>query len=249
MSYRKITFVFRGRICFQVVHKIDFLVKNLLSSVVGNSKAWYPTWYTTHNGPGFWEGQLTDSMFSTITFPAICITHFGFFMSPNAGCFPAKKCAPVKKFCIFFEIVPTQRSLTCLLHTVVYYIKVSGIPSGNKLIKMIRYPHMWRYDIFTCEGIDDFTDIKFASLIVLKFVGVSSKHLWVFLESLRESSEIVGHLRKFSEILGKCLGTFVWPSEQFWKILEIFGKFSEIFGKSSKTPSSVTLYNKKNITH
>ena len=34
-----------------------------------------------------------------------------------------------------------------------YYIKVSGIASGNKLIKTIRYPHMWRYDIFTCEDI------------------------------------------------------------------------------------------------
>ena len=30
--------------------------------------------------------------------------------------------------------------------TVLYYIKVSGIASGNKLIKTIRYPHMWRYD-------------------------------------------------------------------------------------------------------
>ena len=44
-----------------------------------------------------------------------------------------------------------------------YYIKVSGIASGNKLIKTIRYPHMWRYDIFTCEDIDDFGDIKFVS--------------------------------------------------------------------------------------
>ena len=98
-----------------------------------------------------------------------------------------------------------------------YYVKVSGIPSGNKLIKTIRYPHMWRH-ILTCEDIDDFTDIKFVSLIVFKCVGVSSKHLRVFLESLRESSEIFWHLRKFSEILGKCSGTFVWPSEQLWKI-------------------------------
>ena len=42
-----------------------------------------------------------------------------------------------------------------------YYIKVSGIPSGKKLIKIIRYPHMWKYDILTCGDIDDFTDIKF----------------------------------------------------------------------------------------
>ena len=45
----------------------------------------------------------------------------------------------------------------------IYYIKVSGIASSNKLIKAIRYPHMWRYDIFTCEDIDDFGDIKFVS--------------------------------------------------------------------------------------
>ena len=44
-----------------------------------------------------------------------------------------------------------------------YYIKVSGIASGNKLIKTIRYPHMSRYDIFTCEDIDDFGVIKFVS--------------------------------------------------------------------------------------
>ena len=58
---------------------------------------------------------------------------------------------------------------------------------------------MWRYDISTCEDIDDFTVIKLVSLIALKFVGVSSKHIRVFLESLRQSSEIFGHLRKFSE--------------------------------------------------
>ena len=28
-----------------------------------------------------------------------------------------------------------------------------------------------------------------------------------------------GNLRKFSEFLGKCLGAFVWPSEQFWKVV------------------------------
>ena len=118
-----------------------------------------------------------------------------------------------------------------LLHNTLYYIKVSGIASGNKLIKTIQYPHMWRYDIFTCEDIDDFGDIKFVSQIVLKFVGVSSKHLRVFLGSLRQSSEILGHLRKFSEILGKCSGTFVWYSEKFWKI---FGNLRKVFGNLRK---------------
>ena len=37
----------------------------------------------------------------------------------------------------------TARKLYPSLEKFVYYIKVSGIPSGNKLIKTIRYPHMW----------------------------------------------------------------------------------------------------------
>ena len=64
--------------------------------------------------------------------------------------------------------------------------------------------------------------------------GSSSK----VLGNLRKSSDIFGN---FSEILGKCSGTFVWSSGQF-------EKSSEIFGKSSKTPSSVRLYNKQNNT-
>ena len=55
-------------------------------------------------------------------------------------------------------------SLTRNLNTDIYYIKVSGIPSGNKLIKTIRYPHMRRYDILTCEDIDDFTDINYKNI-------------------------------------------------------------------------------------
>ena len=85
-----------------------------------------------------------------------------------------------------------------------------------------------RDDILTCEDINDFTDIKFVlSVLINKFVGLSSKHLWFFLESLRQSSEIFGNLREFSEILGKCLGMFVWPSEQFWKI---FGNLWKVVG-------------------
>ena len=64
----------------------------------------------------------------------------------------------------------------------------------------------------------------------------------------RKSSAIFGNLRKSSEILGKCSGTFVWYSEQFWKI---FGNLRKVVGnlrKIIKTPSSACLYNKKNIT-
>ena len=32
--------------------------------------------------------------------------------------------------------------LTDQLHKDIYYIKVSGIASGNKLVKTIRYPHI-----------------------------------------------------------------------------------------------------------
>ena len=75
---------------------------------------------------------------------------------------------------------------------------------------------------------------------------ISSLSLKLYLNSLvhhrnifGSSSKVFGNcnFRQSSEILGKCSETFVWPSERFWKI----------FGKSSKTPSSVCLYNKKNI--
>ena len=62
------------------------------------------------------------------------------------------------------------------------------------------------------------------------------------------SSKAFGNLQKSSESFGKCSGAFVWPSEQFWKIFGNLWKVSEIFGKWSKTPSSVYLYSKKNIT-
>ena len=61
----------------------------------------------------------------------------------------------------------------------------------------------WRiFHTLTREDIDDFTDIKFISQIVHKFLGVSSKNLWVFLESLPQPSKILCHLRKVSENVG-----------------------------------------------
>ena len=61
-------------------------------------------------------------------------------------------------------------------------------------------------------------------------------------------SEIFGYLRKSLTIFGKCLETFVWPLEQFWKI---FGNLQKVVGnlwKSTKTLSLVCLYDKQNIT-
>ena len=88
-------------------------------------------------------------------------------------------------------------------------------------MKTIRYPHMWRYRWFHWYQV----------CIVLKFVYVSSKHPRVFLESLRQFSAILGHLQTLTEIVGTCSGTFVWPSEQFWKI---FGNHQESGLKSSE---------------
>ena len=130
----------------------------------------------------------------------------------------------------------------------IYYVKVSGIASGNKLIKTIRYPHMWRYDIFTCEEIDDSVISSFSLKLYLNSLayhrnifGSSSK---VF-GNLRKSSDIFGNFRKFSEHVRERSSGL---RNNFRKSSEISGKWSEIFGKSSKTPSSVCLYNKKNIT-
>ena len=67
---------------------------------------------------------------------------------------------------------------------------------------------------------DDFTDIKFSLKLYL--------NLLVYHRNIFGSSwKVFGNLRKFSEILGKCSGTFVWPSEQFWKI---FGNLRKVVG-------------------
>ena len=97
----------------------------------------------------------------------------------------------------------------------------------------------------TFVSVISLNDIRFVSYLVLKFVGISSKHLRVFLGSLRQTSETFGHLRKFSENVRECSSGL---RNNFGKSSEIFGRWSEIFGKSSKTPSSACLYNKKNIT-
>ena len=125
------------------------------------------------------------------------------------------------------RVVYQFRCAAVELVILVYYINTSVL-LGFLQLRKSKYFHMKDYDNFTCEDIDDFSDINFVSLIVLKFVGVSSKHLRIFLESLRESSEIFGHLREFSEIHGNV-------RERSSGLRNYFGKSSEIFGKSSKS--------------
>ena len=67
---------------------------------------------------------------------------------------------------------------------------------------------MWRYGfLWTCEYTDDFTDIK---LCVKLYLNSLVHHPIMFGSS--KSLAIIGHLRIFSEIFGKCSGTFVWPA-------------------------------------
>ena len=69
----------------------------------------------------------------------------------------------------------------------------------------------------------------------------------VYYRSIFGSSSIVfGNLRKFSENVRERSSGL---RDNFGKSSEIFGVWSQILGKSSKTPLSVRLYNKKNITH
>ena len=84
---------------------------------------------------------------------------------------------------------------------------------------------IWYVCTLTCEDINDFTDIKFVSLIVLKFDSVSSKHLRVFfLENLRESLDIFGNSQKMFSNVHLAFGT----------ILETLQKSSESGQKSSE---------------
>ena len=99
------------------------------------------------------------------------------------------------------------------------------------------YLHMWRYRWF-----------RWYHVCLLNCTWIR----WCIIETSsglpRKSSAIFGHLRQSSEILGKCSGTFVWPSQQFWRIFVNLRKVVGNLRKIIKTPLSVCLYNKKNIT-
>ena len=70
----------------------------------------------------------------------------------------------------------------------IYSMGTSVLLENTPLVKIHTKLHPgleWRiFHILSSEDID-VTDIKFVSLIVPKFVGVSSNHLRVFFQSLR----------------------------------------------------------------
>ena len=117
---------------------------------------------------------------------------------------------PINLQCLVISTESFHLNLSCLHHNkwnrYFYYVKVGGILSGNKLIKTIRYPHMWRY----------WPLISLISSLSLNLYLKSLVYHWNFFGS---SSKVFGNLLtssvKFWEILGKCSGTFVWLSEWF----------------------------------
>ena len=134
----------------------------------------------------------------------------------------------------------------------VYYIDTSVLPENTALVKFIRN------NIRDSSGVFSISSLVRISM----FLMISSMSLKLYLNSLvydrnivgscskvlgnpRQSSKILGNLRKFSENF--------WQRScdlrtNFGKCSEIFGKWSEIFEKKSITPSSVCVCNKKNIT-
>ena len=92
-------------------------------------------------------------------------------------------------------------------------IKVSGIASGNKLIKTIRYPHMWRYRWFQWHQV---------CLLNCNLIR------WCIIETSsglpRKSSAIFGKFQKFSENV----------QERSSGLRDNFGKSSESGRKSSE---------------
>ena len=80
-----------------------------------------------------------------------------------------------------------------------YYIDESVLLGTKPLVDSIRHFIQDPSGVFSvCHlvSVVSFNDIRFVSYIVLKFVGVSSKHLQVFLGSIRQSSNIFGNSRK-----------------------------------------------------
>ena len=118
--------------------------------------------------------------------------------------------------CIFFRKT---------IFNLFYYIKVSGIPSGNKLIKISSHVKIAMITLISSLSLKLYLNLLVHNRNIL---GSSSKGFG----NLREFSDIFGTFRKFSEnVRERSFGL----RSKFGKSSEIFGKWSEIFGKSSKS--------------
>ena len=119
----------------------------------------------------------------------------------------------------------------------IYCIKVSGIASGNKLIKTIRYPHISPHVKISIISLISSLSLKLYLNSLVHHRNIFGSSTKVF-GNLRTCSDMFGNFREFSENV----------RERSSGLRNNFRKSSETFGKSSKPPSSVCLYNKKNIT-
>ena len=122
------------------------------------------------------------------------------------------------------HIILRSSNIWSFIYSLLLYKSPWYTASGNKLIKMIRYPyvkiypHLWRYRWFPW------------SLPLKLYLNSLVYHRNIF----ESSSKVFGHLRKFSEDVRN--------------VRLAFRNLRKVVGNHQKTPSSVCLYNKKNIT-
>ena len=107
-------------------------------------------------------------------------------------------------FRISFIVLSLVKEKT-LLHKMQCFIRISA-PEKNG-----NWTHVWNYNNFMCDDINNFTFDTMFDPTVLQLIGVQSKHLRVLLGSLRQTSENFGNLRK---IFGNVRVTFGQHSEK-----------------------------------
>ena len=130
-------------------------------------------------------------------------------------------------------------------HLIVLFIKVSGIPNSNKLIK--------RYNILTCEDMIP-SHVKILMISLLSSLSLKfCLNLLVYRRNIfGSSSKVFGNLQKSLDIFGNFRKMFGNVRLAFRTILENHRKSSEIGWKSlenhQKSHHHQLLYNEKNIT-
>jgi len=123
--------------------------------------------------------------------------------------------------------------------TVLYYIDTSVLLENTPLVKFIGNHIRDSSGVFSVSSLVKISMISLVSSLSLKlylhckFICVESKHRRVFLESLRQSSEIF---------------VFVWPADKFWRI---FGNLRKVVGNLQKIVknSVINVYIRKRTLH
>jgi len=130
----------------------------------------------------------------------------------------------------------------------IYYIDTSVLLENTPLVTFIRNHMRDLSGIFSISSLVKISMISLISGFSLKLYLNLLVYHWNIFES---SSKVFGNLwifrnpQKFLENVRQRLCD-LWTS--FGESSQIFGRWLEMFGKSSKTLSSVCLYNKKNVT-